>query len=192
MKRTTLAKWISVVFDSSFLSLWLFPLVGWQAGGIPGVAWALVAFLILTGFPAAYLVVGRRRGWVSDLELSNRSERPRFIAVSLASDLFALAVLWLGGAPRLVWAFALMYACLGATMLVISSFWKISLHMVGVAGFATLLVYTFGPALALSYVALLPVAWARLVRRKHTPAQLVAGAVAGLAITASVLLVVRP
>ncbi len=192
MKRTSLAKWISVLFDSSFLSLVLFPLVGWRAGGAAGVAWALVAFLILTGFPAAYLVVGRRRGWVSDWELSDRRERPRFIAVSLASDLFALALLWWGGAPRLVWAFALIYACLGATMLVISSFWKISLHMVGVAGFATVLVYAFGPPLVVGYAALLPVAWARMARRKHTPAQLVAGAAAGLVITASVLLAVRP
>ena len=192
MTRTAVARWISVAFDSSALSLWLFPLVGWHAGRWAGLLWAVVAFLILTGLPLAYLLVGRRRGWVSDLELSDRRERPRFIAVSLGSDLLALAVLWLGGAPRLVWAFALIYACLGVTMLAISSFWKISLHMVGVAGFATVLVYAFGPAWALGYLALLPVAWARLERRKHTVPQLVAGAVAGTAITALVLWAVRP
>nr|WP_290665178.1 hypothetical protein [Ardenticatena sp.] len=192
MNRATWARWLSILFDSSVLSLWVFPLVGWYAGGWRGLIWALVALLLLSGIPLAYLLIGRRRGWVSDLELSNRRERPRFIAVSLASDLLALVVLGVGGAPRLVWTFALIYACLGVSMLLISSVWKISLHMVSVAGFATVLTYVFGIWGTLLYGALLPVAWARLERRKHTPAQLVAGALAGVFIPAAVLWFIRP
>ena len=119
--------------------------------------------------------------------MSRRSDRPRFILVSLSSDLFALLVLGVAGAPRLVWLLALIYACLGITMFTISNFWKISLHMVGVSGFATLLTYVFGPAAAWTFLSLPLVAWARLYRRKHTPAQLVAGAVGGALITLGVL-----
>lgn len=187
MNASALARWVSVFFDSSMLSVWVFPLIGWQAGGWRGVGWAVLAFLILTGLPMLYVLVGIRKDWVSDLELSRREDRPRFILVSVSSDILALVLLRWGGAPRLVWALALVYAALGVTMFTISNFWKISLHMVSVSGFATLLVYAFGRWAAVMYLALPLVAWARLYRKKHTPAQLVAGALAGLGITWAVL-----
>ncbi len=59
--------------------------------------------------------------------------------------------------------------------------------MVSVGGFATLLVYVFGPSVWWSFLGLPLVAWARLYRRKHTPAQLIAGALGGILITALVL-----
>ncbi len=187
MNFARLARWVSILFDSSVLSLIIFPAIGWSAAGWQGVGWAVLALLILTGLPLAYIWLGLRWGWVSDWELSHRDERPRFILVSLGSDLFALLLLGLGGAPRLLWLLALIYACLGLTMFTISSFWKISLHMVSVSGFSTLLVYVFGPAAWWTFLSLPLVAWARLYRKKHTPAQLLAGAVGGALITALVL-----
>jgi hypothetical protein len=192
MRQAQLARWISVLFDSSVLSLLIFPAIGWQAAGALGVLWSLVALAILTGLPLAYILIGLRRGWVSDMELSRREERPRFILVSLSSDLLALVLLGLGGAPRLIWLLALTYACLGLTMFTISTRWKISLHMVGVSGFSALLVYVYGTPAGWAFLSLPLVAWARLYRRKHTPAQLLAGAVGGALITALVLALAGP
>ncbi len=179
-----LARWVSVFFDSSVLSLPIFAAFGWREAGLAGVGWALLSLLIMTGIPLGYILLGMRRGWVSDLELSHREERPRFILVSLSSDLLALALLLLAGAPRLLSAMALTYLGLGVTMFSISTYWKISLHMVGVSGFATALVIVYGPAAAWAYLSLPLVAWARLRRRKHNGLQLIAGALAGAAITA--------
>ncbi len=187
MDRARLARWISILCDSSVLSLIIFPAIGWRTGGWQGVGWAVLALLLLTGIPLAYIWIGQRKGWVSDWELTHRDERPRFILVSLSSDLLTLLLLGLGGAPRLLWLLALIYACLGVTMFAISSFWKISLHMVGVSGFSTVLVYVFGPAIWWAFLSLPLVAWARLYRKKHTPAQLLAGAVGGILITMLVL-----
>ncbi len=184
---SSLARWVSVFFDSSVLSLFIFPIIGWQAAGWQGVGWSLVALFFLSGLPLIYILIGMRRGWVSDLELSRREERPRFILVSISSDVLALLILYFGGAPHLIWLLALVYACLGVTMFTISNFWKISLHMVSVGGFATLLVYVFGPSVWWLFLGLPLVAWARLYRRKHTPAQLIAGALGGILITALVL-----
>ncbi len=185
--KAQLARWISILFDSSVLSLVIFPLVGGIAAGWRGIGWAVVALLILTGIPLAYIQIGMRRGWVSDWELTHRGERPRFIAVSFASDVLALLVLGWGHAPHILWVLALVYACLGLTMFTISSMWKISLHMVGVSGFSTLLVFVFGAGAWWTFLSLPLVAWARLMRKKHTVAQLIAGAVGGIFITAVVL-----
>ena len=192
MTRTHLARWISIFFDSSILSLFIFPAIGWYVAGWAGVGWALLALFILTGFPLAYILLGMRRGWVSDWELSRREERPRFILVSFSSDLLALFILWQAGAPYMIWTLALVYACLGVTMFTISIFWKISLHMVGVSGFSVLLIYVFGPAAWWTLLSLPLVAWARLYRKKHTPAQLVAGAVLSALLTAIVLFITNP
>jgi hypothetical protein len=178
-----LARWISILFDSSLLSIPIFLAFGWIGGGISGIRHAALMLLIVTGIPLLYLRIGRKRGWVGDMEMTRRSERPRFILVSLGSDVFALMVQWAGHGPQLLFVIVLTYLCLAIVMLTISSFWKISMHMAGVGGFSTALLFVFGlPALP-AFLSLPLVAWARLHRRKHTPAQLAAGAVAGAAVT---------
>lgn len=181
-----LARWVSMLFDSSVLSLPIILAFGWIEAGAAGLGWAALAFLVMTGIPLAYLMIGRRWGWVSDFEMTQRSERPRFILVSLSSDLLALAGLYSFHGPPLLRVMALTYLCLGAAMFTISNYWKISLHMAGVGGFATALVFVFGPNALVAFVSLPLLAWARWQRRKHTPAQLAAGALAGALITALV------
>jgi hypothetical protein len=68
-------------------------------------------------------------------------------------------------------------------MFTISSFWKISMHMAGVGGFSTALVFVFGTPALWAFLSLLLVAWARLHRRKHDIPQLIAGALAGAFVT---------
>jgi hypothetical protein len=185
-----LARWISILFDSSVLSLPIFLAFGYASSRDPstgsgqasGLLWAALTLLLVTGIPLAYLRIGLRRGWVSDIELTRREERPRFILVSLVSDLLALGLLRLVNAPHLLSALVLTYLCLAVVMFTISNFWKISMHMAGVGGFSTALVFVFGAAAGWAFLSLPLVAWARLRRRKHTPAQLAAGAVAGIAI----------
>ena len=175
------AHWISILFDSSPLSILVFLAFGWHSAGTAGLVWAILALAIVTGIPLGYMLLGRQLGWVSDMELTNREERPRFILVSLSSDVLGLAVLWIGGGPRPLRLLVLTYLCLAIVMFTVSSFWKISMHLAGVGGFSTALVFVFGLGASLAFLSLPLVAWARLHRRKHTPIQLVAGALAGIA-----------
>jgi len=185
-----LARWISILFDSSVLSIPIFLAFGWIESGITGMGWATLTLVIVTGIPLAYLLIGRKRGWVSDMEMTQRSERPRFILVSLGSDIFALLVLHILVGPKLLILIVLIYFFLAITMLTISSFWKISLHMAGVGGFSTALLFVFGLPALWALLSLPLVAWARLHRRKHTPAQLIAGAMAG-ALVATLVVVCK-
>lgn len=179
-----LARWVSVLFDSSIVSLPVFFAFGWAAAGMAGLVWAGLILLIITGIPLAYLMLGKQLSWVSDFEMTQRSERPRFILVSLSSDLLALAILHFFHGPPLLLVMVLTYLCLGATMFTISNFWKISLHMAGVSGFSMALVFVFGAPALVAFFSLPLVAWARWHRRKHTITQLIAGSFAGALITA--------
>ena len=181
-----LARWISVLFDSSLISIPVIFAFGWVTAAAAGLVWAGLILLIITGIPLAYLTFGKKLGWVSDFEMTQRAERPRFILVSLSSDLLALAILNFFHGPSLLFVMVLTYLCLGAAMLTISNFWKISMHMAGVSGFSTALVFVFGAPALIAFFSLPLVAWARWHRRKHTIAQLIAGAFAGALITALV------
>jgi len=178
--KDRLARWTSILFDSSVLSIPIFLAFGWIDAGTIGLGWAILILIIVTGIPLAYLVIGLRYGWVSDMEMTQRSERPRFILISLSSDVLALLVLLFLHGPHLLSVIVLTYFCLAITMLTISRFWKISLHMAGVGGFSTALLYVFGIPMLWVFLSLPLVAWARLHRRKHTLAQLVIGAIAGI------------
>ena len=177
-----LARWISVLFDSSILSLPIFLAFGYASSRTSGLLWAILMLLLVTGLPLTYLLLGIKRGWISDMELSRREERPCFILVSLSSDLLALGILWLAKGPHLLSVLIMTYLCLATVMFSISIFWKISMHMAGVGGFSTALLFVFGAAAGWAFLSLPLVAWARLYRRKHTPAQLAAGAIAGIVI----------
>ncbi len=181
-----LARWVSILFDSSILSLPIFLAFGWHSAQTSGVLWAILTLIFVTGLPLCYLLLGRKRGWVSDMELSRREERPRFILVSLTSDVLALLVLRFLGGPQLLIVMVSTYFLLALVMFTISSFWKISMHMAGVGGFSTALVFVFGAPALLALISLPLVAWARWHRRKHTPSQLIAGALVGALITALV------
>jgi hypothetical protein len=181
-----LARWISVLFDSSILSIPIFLAFGWHEKQVNGLEWAALVLIIVTGIPLTYLILGKKNGWVSDFEMTRRSDRPRFILVSLGSDVLALLLLSFSNGPQLLRVMVLAYLCLGATMITISSYWKISLHMAGVGGFSTALVFVFGAPALFAFISLPLVAWARLHRRKHTILQLAGGAITGILITAIV------
>ena len=178
-----IARWISIIFDSSVLSVPIFLVIGWKEAQFVGLEWAVITLLIVTGIPLAYILIGKRKGWVSDFEISQRSERPRFILVSLSSDVLAILLSSAFHGPHFLRVMVLAYLCLGITMMTISMFWKISLHMAGVGGFSTALVFVFGLPALVTFLSLPLVAWARFKRKKHSIAQLVAGAAAGILIT---------
>jgi len=184
-----LARWLSILFDSSILAVPVFIGVAWAETGalLPALGWAALALLFADGVPLTYLALGRRLGWVSGFEMPHREERIPFIAVNLVGNGIGYWLLrTLDGPPSLT-ALLLVYVGMGVTMLTISTFWKISLHTGGVGGFAAALTWFFGLAWALTFLAIPLVGWARVHRRRHNWTQVIVGGVVGAAVTLAVL-----
>jgi hypothetical protein len=189
--RQVLARWLSILFDSTVIAVPVFLGVAWAETGdlLPALGWATLALLFAVGIPMTYISLGRRRGWVSGFDLPRRQERAPFIAVNLVGNGLGYLLLRALNAPGSLAALLLIYVALGVTMFSISNFWKISLHTGGVGGFAAFLTWTFGFAWALSFLAIPIVGWARVDRQRHTWAQVVAGGLVGAFVTLVVLLV---
>ena len=138
--------------------------------GLVGAMGALVA-----GFLAWFI----RRGYVFDARLTHGDDlhRDRLGILWIANGLLVVAVAVAGwyGRPEPLWTIlvAMTVVLIVATM--VTSQFKVSLHMVGAASLVTLLLIQFHGMGAVALVLLPLVAWARRALHRHTPAQLLAG-----------------
>jgi len=184
--RGRAARWITDVVAPANVLAVLLLVTGWHAAGTTGVAWALGAAALAVGLPLALVAAGVRRGRYTDLHVRVREQRlvPLVTAVcSTAATAGLLAAF--GGPPQLI---ALVLA-IGAGLFtggVITLWWKVSGHTAVVGAAAVILIALFGPPAALTLPVALPVAWARVVLRDHTPAQTAVGFLVGAAVAAAV------
>lgn len=156
-----------------------------------GGAEALASLLLSqTVLPVAWVLADAARGKV-DIFVTDRSARLKYYALTLAS--YALGVAW---AVARGWGVYLplyaAYAAVVTALAVVNELarWKISAHAAGIASPTTVLALLASPWCALLYLLLIPVAWARLELKAHTPGQLVAGAAVGVMMTLVTLSVV--
>ena len=94
-----------------------------------------------------------------------------------------MALLFLVGAPWICTVMMLSYATSTVIVMLISTKWKISVHATGLMGPIVLMAMVYDPIYALLSLSIIPVAWSRYVRKKHTPLQLIAGALFGTVYT---------
>lgn len=159
-----------------------------SAGPARGLALGLAATFFAVGLPYGLVLIGVRRGRLSDHHISVREQRPPMLAVALACAGSGLLVLrWLA-APRAL--FALMAAMVAGLVvaLAITSFWKISVHAAAAAGTVTSLATLVDPWWLLAAPLVVLTGWARVEIRAHTPVQVFAGAIIGAIVTSGVLL----
>jgi membrane-associated phospholipid phosphatase len=117
-----------------------------------------------------------KSGVISDFNVSERRQRTRPFVGAAASYLAGSGVLLLLKGPTIIIALMLCYACNTIIMLLITLRWKISIHASGIAGPTTALVYSIGTWAAVFFMLLIPVGWARVQLKAHTPWEIFAGA----------------
>lgn len=136
--------------------------------------------------PACMVWMLWQKGWISSLELSERSERHIPFLLTIACYGFGIYLLL-----KIQVSILFPLSLLGAMIAVFLAFlinlrWKISIHMIGIGGMMGLF-FGYGISfqmnihyalIALSVIAGL-LGTARLVRKAHTPAQVYTGFIAG-------------
>ncbi|WP_432544012.1 hypothetical protein [Kineococcus sp. SYSU DK002] len=146
----------------------------------------LVVTVLCALVPYAVVARGVRRGRYASVHVPRRQDRPPLLALVVGLTVATGALLRALGAPTgpLV-LLGLMTGCAAAGLLV-SRWWKISLHALVVAASAVVLT-GLEPVAA---PVLLTVPWVGAARVRvgaHTPAQVVAGALVGAALAAGAL-----
>jgi membrane-associated phospholipid phosphatase len=129
----------------------------------------LPAFFSMVIVPFVLYLVAWKTKFVADWDMSDRRQRPKILWSLIGIEGICLYVfhLWI--------LMPILIAFIGFTIM--THFWKISGHAMGAALATGIIVVRFGwvwwPVLLIVPL----VAWARVVRRDHTIAQVIAGAV---------------
>lgn len=145
---------------------------------------ALATYLLCSvAAPLGVLAWLVRRGTVADMDVVRREQRALPMAVMLAGLVLGWQLAVALGAPPALRVMAGAQCVLGLVLLTVTTFWKISVHGAQAAAAAVLLSTMIPTSWPLAALVVL-VAATRILLRRHTPAQTVAGVAAGLAVTA--------
>lgn len=150
-----------------------------EAGNSAGAAWGGFAAIFVAGIPMGFIARGVKQGRWSDHHVDDRAQRAAPLLVAILSVTAAGALLTFVHAPReLVALVAAMLVGL-LVVLVVTHWWKVSIHTAVAGGLLGTLFVLFGGIALLGVPALAAVAWSRTVLDAHTWPQVLAGAVIG-------------
>ncbi len=146
---------------------------------------AIVSVLFAAALPLSALLVMKQRGLITNVNIDRREQRTRPFILGILCYAVGFCFLKLFHAPRLAQGLMFCYAVNTAVILAITRYWKISVHATGISGPLMALYYQLG-SVVLPYFSLIPLVCAsRVVMRKHTVGQVVAGTALGLTATAA-------
>ncbi|HMN31534.1 MAG TPA: hypothetical protein PKE45_25515 [Caldilineaceae bacterium] len=174
-----LAYWVSHIASPPVLASAAILLVAAYLATAQAWYWAVIDLLLAVGVPCLYIFWLVVSGRLADFHLPIRQQRAGPLLCTALLTSMGWLVLWLGYAPRLLQSVACVHAVQAWLFLLITFYWKISLHSAAAANLALLGLVLLG-SLALPLITLvLLVGWARVYLRRHTVAQTVAGVVLG-------------
>lgn len=184
-RASQFARIVSDVANPLFVALPTFLIVAlhtasdWQRA----ILWWIVTTIGISAAPLIFVYRGVRRGRYSDHHLSVRAQRLVPLIVGLACAATALVLLLALQASRALLATVAAVLVCGICTLAITTRWKISFHLVGAAGAATVLTLLFGPIGLVLVPFVVLVGWARWRLQAHTIAQAMAGTTLAAVIT---------
>lgn len=139
--------------------------------------WMGIAFLFAIMIPGGYILWKVERNHVRDIHLSLHSERKiPFMITAISSVVGALALLAVGAAKPVA-VMMIAYAVNAITVALLTLFWKVSIHTALYSSVITVLVILLGAWYGWLYLLLIPLAWSRIYRHRHSVAQVVGGAI---------------
>ena len=177
MDKRRLASFISAALNAPLIALLSFiPLIISQRAPNPLQLIVITTFFgsVLPLSSTYYLV---RKGIIPDIYASDRATRTEPFLWAMASYLMGVTALMYFNAPFVITALMACYFVNTIVMLIITMYWKISIHAVGVTGPVTALVFQLGARMLPFFLLMLPVAWARIELKAHNRLQVAAGAI---------------
>lgn len=154
---------------------------------LSALLYGLITLFFLSIGPLAYIAIGVRTGKLSDMDVSKRSERAGPFLFGISSVVLGWLVLAVLQGPRNLQTVLIITAVSGVIMMLTTLWWKISIHTSSLGGAATMLTALYGAVMLPLFLLLILVSWSRVVLRRHTVAQVIAGSLVSIALALLIL-----
>ena len=181
----TPARIISEISIPPIIAAIVFPILYYhtEPDTTQAITGTLVCWISSAILPILYIIRLEKRGQVSHRHIPIQEQRTRPYVVGSVCYSIGLVVLLVLNAPFAIWGLMFCYITNTLVIAVINLRWKISAHATGVTGALAGAHFAIGPIVLPFYLLLVPVCWARLRLKAHTPAQLFVGSVLGAGLT---------
>ena len=185
MNSRLLASIISFIFHPMLISLAAFMLLIYSSNPIPDNANSILAicFIFSNLIPIATVLILKKTGIISDLDASQKEQRIYPLMLGILYSGLGFLVLTLLQADALVRGLMFCYMTNTIITIIITRYWKISIHAMGISGpIAALWIAGFQYPI-IGFIILLSVSYARVILKAHSINQVTAGSIAGLILT---------
>ncbi|KUO22155.1 hypothetical protein [Streptomyces dysideae] len=180
MTESRTARLITDTLAPANLVIAILLIIGWHStSSVTGLGWGMLAALFCGGIPFAVIMLGVKRGHWTDKHVRVREQRAVPLLATMASVLIGISLLVVLQAPREV--FALVVAMLVGliTTMMVTVWWKVSVHTAVAGGVVVILLLAYGASMAPLVLGIAAIGWSRVALRDHTAAQTVVGALLG-------------
>ncbi len=175
------AKLVSAILHPMTLSSAAFLLLIITSNVSPQAKLLLVVTATFFSSIVPILFIYTQRDWINTDE---RAERFLPLIVGIVSYLAGFLVLMAVSAPTIIQALMLCYATNTLLVLLITAWWKVSVHTTAASGPLVALTYSFGSLVFPFYLIVPLVGLSRLILKKHTILQVIVGMLIGIIGTA--------
>lgn len=188
-RHVRIARHVSNILAPATISVPMILLVAfYKASSIASaLAYAGITLFFLSIGPFAYILVGVRLGKLSDVDVSKRSERVGPFIFGLLSVCLGWFVLVLVHGPTPLISTVIVTAISGLITMLITLWWKISIHAGTLGAAATILTIFYGAVMLPAFALLILVSWSRVVLRRHTVAQVIGGSLLSIVLASLIL-----
>ncbi len=185
MNSRPFASIISFLFHPMIISFAAFYLL--LFGRVPiadnAVNVLIVCFIFSNLIPIVTVLLLKKTGRISNLDASQKEQRIFPLTLGIIYSGIAFLILTYMNADPLVRGLMFCYMSNTVFTIIITKYWKISIHAIGVAGpIAALWVAGFQYPFLAVFI-LIAVCYSRVILKAHTVFQVAAGSIAGLILT---------
>jgi membrane-associated phospholipid phosphatase len=182
--RIQFARFISTALSPATVVLPFVILVAFYTKDPNALISVLLAFFFLSVGPMGYIFYGVKTGKFTDADVSVRSQRTGPFIVTIASSLIGSLILeYVAHGTHLIAVILQLIAFCGIIMMIVTCWWKISMHASAIAAAVTTLTMLYGKIVLPAFLLLIAVSWSRVVLHRHTKAQVIAGSLVGIVLT---------
>ncbi len=177
------ARLISIVLSPVTISLPFIALVALSSHESNVLLSAALTLFFLTFGPTIYIIMGVRSGKFTDVDVSVRSQRTGPFLFSILSSLLGFFVLDSIHGSKNLESVLLITVISGILLMIITFWWKISMHASSLSGVVTMLSILYGKIMLPAFLLVLLVSWSRVVLRRHTIAQVTIGSLVSIVLS---------
>tara|TARA_S200000501_G_C20840274_1_gene751272 strand:+ start:1651 stop:2223 length:573 start_codon:yes stop_codon:yes gene_type:complete len=180
MKR--IAKTLSVIFNPLVIAPFAFYILIFKEYNPNNYLLFLIAIFFSSILPFSSILYFKKIGKISSLEAPIRKQRLELLVISSLYNSIAFVLLNYFDAPDIVQGLMFCYAINTFITWLITRYWKISIHMIGLGGpFVALIISGYNNIFLLAIIIIL-VYLSRIKLKAHNHAQLIAGTFLAIAL----------